>query len=381
MVDPLIDLATILSRLSWTKMSYVFGSGNHCRPASPSYVAVGAAQIIGGIRAGRRRAPKIAVLDDYQKVALSMADWSTLDGRTAITVFNDHVADPEAVVTRLEPFEIVCVMRERTPMTREIIERLPNLRLIASTAPAMPRSMSHGGRTRCSSVPYRLLVDADGRVDLGLNPRGCAASRNRDCRCTWRRLAADSWRRPRRPDTGTSRPRQYRQCRGSNRQGLRHETDRLEPKPHCRTRGCGRRRLVSKEELFRQADIVSIHLVLVDARAVLWGDRAGLMKPTARLVNTSRGPIVDEAALVNALRRAKLPVLPSTCSTRSRSHLITIPPTPERPGNAAYRLRGAGLYQRFYQDTVENIRKWLDARPLNGRRPSLGAHHGRTARR
>ena len=78
---------------------------------------------------------KIAVLDDYQSVALSMANWSTLHGRASVTVFSDHLAGPDAVVARLRPFEIVCVMRERTPMTRAIIERLPNLRLIASTGP------------------------------------------------------------------------------------------------------------------------------------------------------------------------------------------------------------------------------------------------------
>src|SRR6476661_9361499 len=77
---------------------------------------------------------RVAVLDDYQNVALSMADWSTLKGRVDVTVFNDHIADADAVVSRLLPFEIVCVMRERTPMTRAVIERLPKLRLIASTA-------------------------------------------------------------------------------------------------------------------------------------------------------------------------------------------------------------------------------------------------------
>ena len=78
---------------------------------------------------------RIAVLDDYQHVALSLADWSVLDARATVTVFDDHLADPDAVIERLQPFDIVCVMRERTPMTRAIIERLPKLRLIASTAP------------------------------------------------------------------------------------------------------------------------------------------------------------------------------------------------------------------------------------------------------
>ena len=77
---------------------------------------------------------RVAVLDDYQDVALSLADWSVLDARATVTVFNDHLADSDAVVERLQPFEIVCVMRERTPMTRSIIERLPKLRMIASTA-------------------------------------------------------------------------------------------------------------------------------------------------------------------------------------------------------------------------------------------------------
>src|ERR1700720_3945681 len=77
---------------------------------------------------------RIAVLDDYQRVALSLADWSVLDARATVTVFGDHLADPDPVVARLQPFDIVCVMRERTPMTRAIIERLPKLRMIASTA-------------------------------------------------------------------------------------------------------------------------------------------------------------------------------------------------------------------------------------------------------
>ena len=77
---------------------------------------------------------RIAILDDYQNVALSMADWSVLEGRATVTVFNDHLANADAVIARLLPFEVVCVMRERTPMTRAVIERLPRLRLIASTA-------------------------------------------------------------------------------------------------------------------------------------------------------------------------------------------------------------------------------------------------------
>src|SRR5260370_33480721 len=76
---------------------------------------------------------KVAILDDYQNVALEMSDWSSVAGRAEIAVFNDHGADPDAVVERLLPFDVICVMRERTPLPRDVIERLPQLKLIAST--------------------------------------------------------------------------------------------------------------------------------------------------------------------------------------------------------------------------------------------------------
>src|SRR3981189_2219588 len=93
---------------------------------------------------------KVAVLDDYQHVALRLADWSGVRCHAEITVFNDHVADPSAVVARLRPFDVVCVMRERTPLTREILQQLPNLKLIASTG---PRNAS---------------IDSQTAVDLGI---------------------------------------------------------------------------------------------------------------------------------------------------------------------------------------------------------------------
>jgi phosphoglycerate dehydrogenase-like enzyme len=78
---------------------------------------------------------KIAVLDDYQNAALESADWSVIRDRADITVFQDHLNDTDAVIERLLPFDIVCVMRERTPLPRNLVERLPNLKFIASTGP------------------------------------------------------------------------------------------------------------------------------------------------------------------------------------------------------------------------------------------------------
>src|SRR5258707_6099267 len=82
-----------------------------------------------------RQAVKIAILDDYQNVALSIADWSAVAKKADITVFNDHVDQTDALIERLLPFDVICVMRERTPLRRDIIERLPRLRFIASTGP------------------------------------------------------------------------------------------------------------------------------------------------------------------------------------------------------------------------------------------------------
>jgi lactate dehydrogenase-like 2-hydroxyacid dehydrogenase len=78
---------------------------------------------------------KIAILDDYQNVALSIADWSAVAKKADITVFNDHIDQTDALIERLLPFDAICVMRERTPLRRDIIERLPRLRFIASTGP------------------------------------------------------------------------------------------------------------------------------------------------------------------------------------------------------------------------------------------------------
>src|SRR6202048_3624864 len=89
-----------------------------------------------GVLCQKMREPmKVAILDDSQNVALGLADWSAVRRHAEITVFNDHIADPSAVVERLRPFDAICVMRERTPLTREILQQLPNLKVIASTGP------------------------------------------------------------------------------------------------------------------------------------------------------------------------------------------------------------------------------------------------------
>ena len=162
---------------------------------------------------------RIAVLDDYQNVALTMADWSVLDGRASVTVFNDHLAEPDAVVARLQPFDVVCVMRERTPMTRAIIERLPKLRLIASTATGnasidLEAAEEHGvqvAHTSYSSAPTIeltwALILASGATCLPRTPRCAAAAGSARSATIWPggRSACSAW--------ATSAPR----WRGSDR--------------------------------------------------------------------------------------------------------------------------------------------------------------------
>jgi len=307
---------------------------------------------------------KIAILDDYQNVARTMADWSILDG-AAITVFNDHLADADAVVARLQPFEIVCVMRERTPMTRDIIERLPNLRLIASTA------------------TVNASIDLAAAAERGVQLVHTGYSSAPTVELTWALILADA--RHLVVETTAVRGGGWQQSVGEDLNGrtlgllglgnigsavarigkafgmnLIAWSQNLTAQRAAAVDAV----LVPKEKLFQQADVITIHLVLSRrTRGLVGAPELRLMKRTARLVNTSRGPIVDEAALVDVLRKGEIAgaaidvfdqePLPSNHPFRQLPNVLATP-------HIGYVSRG--LYQRFYQDTVENIREWLDAK-------------------
>ena len=307
----------------------------------------------------------IAILDDYQNVALSMADWSSLDGRTAITVFNDHLQDASGVVARLQPFDIVCVMRERTPMTRAVIERLPKLRLIASTAMVnasidLKAAKEHGvevAHTGYSSTPTIeltwALILASARNLIGENAS----------------LRAGGWQR----SVGNDLAGHTLGVMGLGnvggavaRIGKAFGMDVIAWSQNLTAERAAEAGavLVTKEELFRQADIVTVHLVLSGrTRGIVGAGELALMKPTARLVNTSRSLIVAEADLILALENGRIAgaaidvfdqePLPVDHPFRSLPTLLATP-------HIGYVSRG--LYARFYQDTVDNIRHWLDAR-------------------
>jgi phosphoglycerate dehydrogenase-like enzyme len=307
---------------------------------------------------------KIAVLDDYQNIALKMADWSSIPGNPEIKVFNDHVSDLELLVQRLLAFDVLCIMRERTPMTAALLDRLPNLKLIASTgsrnaaidlAAAKRRGIEvrHTGYRAAPTIEFTWALI----LALARNLTVENASLRNGGWQTQTAVGADLHDRT----LGVlglgrigSRVAEIGRAFGMNviawSQNLTQEKA-----------AASGARLVSRDELFRGADFLTIHLVLgARSRGTVGKPELGLMKPTAFLINTARGPIVDEAALVEALREQRIAgaaldvfdqePLPAEHPFR---HLANVLATP----HLGYGSRS--LYELFYQDTVTNIKAWI----------------------
>ena len=307
---------------------------------------------------------RIVVLDDYQNVALSLADWSVLDGRATVTVFNDHLADPDAVVERLQPFDILCVMRERTPMTRAVIERLPKLRMICSTGSRnasidLKAAEERGVQVVHTGYTSTPTIELTWALILG-SARNLVAENASLRSGGWQRFVGDDMAGRTLAVLGLGNVggpvAQIGNAFGMN---VIAWSQNLTAERAAEVDA----ELVSKEELFRRADVVSIHIGLSDrTRGLVGAPELALMKPTARLINTSRGPIVVEADLIAALKARKIAgaaidvfdqePLPLDHPFRTLANLLATP-------HIGFVSRG--LYARFYQDTVENIRRWLDA--------------------
>jgi phosphoglycerate dehydrogenase-like enzyme len=308
---------------------------------------------------------KIAVLDDYQGVALKMADWSAVLARADVDVFSDHLDGADAVAERLLPYDIVCVMRERTPLRAETIERLPNLKLIASTGPRNASIDLKAAAARAIAVAHTGYF---GSPTLELtwalilaSARHIVAEAAAVRRGGWQHSIGDDLAGKTLGIIGLGNL-------GSQvaKIGLAFGMRVLAWSQNLTAEKADAvgAALVSKEELLRQADIVSVHLVLSDRTRALIGERElALMKPSARLVNTSRGPIVVEAALIAALQAGQIAgaaidvydvePLPLNHPYRKIDNLLATP-------HIGYVSRS--LYERFYRDTVSNILAWLDAR-------------------
>src|SRR6202140_941027 len=305
---------------------------------------------------------KIAVIDDYQNVALESADWSGPRDRADLPVFQDHLAGSDAVIERLLPFDVVCVMRERTPLPRNVIERLPKLKLIAST-----------GSGNAS-------IDVDAAGDHGIAVVYTGYRSDPTLECTWalflasaRNIVTESnsvrsggWQQT----VGTDLRGKTLGVLGLGRIGLQVARIggafgmNLIAWSQNMTREVAKAAgaiLVSKDQLFERSDILTIHLVLSSrTRGLVGAMELGRMKPTARLINASRGPIVEEQALISVLKNKQIAgaaidvfevePLPPSHPFRTLDNVLATP-------HIGYVSQS--LYKTFYEDTVSNIGKWL----------------------
>jgi phosphoglycerate dehydrogenase-like enzyme len=310
---------------------------------------------------------RIAVLDDYQNAALSMADWSVLDTRATVTVFNDHLSDTDALVARLQPFDVVCVMRERTPMTRAVLERLPALRLIAST-----------GRQNAS-------IDLAAAAERGIEVAHTGYSSTPTIELTWALILASA--RHLIAENASLREGGWQRHVGEDLSGrtlgvlglgnIGGEVARIGRafgmqviawSHHLTAERASEAGavLVTKDELFGRADIVTVHLVLSRrTRGLVGQGELALMKPTALLVNTSRGPIVVETDLLHALESNT--IAGAAIDVFDQEPLAADHPFRRSPKLLATPHIGfvsRDLYRRFYGDTVNNIVRWLDGNPV-----------------
>lgn len=324
---------------------------------------------------------KVAVLDDYQGVALRMADWSTLSQDTQLQVFRDHLVSTDAVAERLRDFEIVAIMRERTPFGRELLERLPKLELLVTT-----------GMGNAS-------VDLNAATELGILVCGTGGSGYSTGELAWGLILAQLRHIPKEDSAirqgywqttlGVTLHGKTLGIMGLGRIGSQVAAIGIafgmpviawsQNLTAERTARLGVT-LVTKEELFARADILSIHLRLSGRTRGLAGIRElSAMKPTAYLINTSRGPIVDETALIKVLQNhaiagagidvfGKEP-LPPDHPYRFLDNIVMTP-------HLGYVTEEG--YQVFYRGSVEDITGYLRGHPVRVLNPGvLGTMRGR----
>jgi phosphoglycerate dehydrogenase-like enzyme len=311
----------------------------------------------------------IAILDDYQNVALRMADWSGLQKGHRVVVFNQRLPDVDAQAKALAEFDVIGIMRERTPFQRALFERLPKLKLLVTTgkrnaAIDLEAAKAHGvtvcntggaGRATAELAVGLMLAlarhlreefqamrpgggwlttlgfDLEGRTlgILGLGNLGARVGR----------IGAAMGMKPIAWSQNVTAE-----------QAMERGAERVE-----------------KDELFRRADVVSIHLILSERTRGLVGARElALMKPTALLINTSRGPIVEEAALLAALREKRIAgfggdtfdvePLPDDHPLRAEPRALLTP-------HLGYVTEET--YRDFYGGMVQAIEAWLAGKPIN----------------
>ncbi len=310
----------------------------------------------------------IAILDDYQNAALRMADWSRLQRDHRVVVFNERLPDLDAVAKALQPFEVVGIMRERTPFPRALLERLPNLKLIVTTgkrnasidmAAAKDRGVvvcgTGGSRSATAELAIGLMLGLARHLREEFNAMRAGGA--------WQTTIGFDLEGRTLGVIGLGNL-GGRVAKIGAAMGMKviAWSENLTPE-RAVERGAER---VEKDELFRRADVITIHSVLSPRTRGLVGAREiGLMKPTAILVNTSRGPIVDEAAMLAALRGKRIAgyaadtfeiePLPGDHPLRSEPRALLTP-------HLGYVTEET--YRDFYAGMVAAIEGWLGGKPV-----------------
>ena len=311
---------------------------------------------------------RAAILDDYQNVALKFADWSAIANDVEVKVFNAPLGDDSAVIKTLQGFAIVNMMRERTPFNRKVIEGLPDLKLLITTGARNNsidlKACAEFGVTVCGTAgfgnPTAAIV-----VGLMLELTRHIGFENA------RMKAGAPWQ----VTVGHDLEGKTLGVLGLGKLGQRVAgvakalgmkviawSQNLTPEKAKE----GGTEYVSKEDLFRNADVISIHVVLSDrTRGLVRAKDLGLMKKTAYLINTSRGPIVEEKALIAALTSksiagAGLDVfdiepLPTDHPFRKMDNVVLTP----HLGYVAVQN-----YRAYFAGVVDDIRAFLDGKPV-----------------
>jgi phosphoglycerate dehydrogenase-like enzyme len=304
---------------------------------------------------------RVAILDDYQDVAREFGDWDSLDAE--VVVFREPLED----IGPLEPFDVIMAMRERTPFPRERLERLPNLRLLVTTGMG------------------NAAIDTDAARELGITVAGTGGTPTHTAELTWALILALTRHVP--EEDAAVRAGAWQTAIGPElagrtlgvvglgRLGQRvarvaqaFEMDVIAWSQNLTAERAAEvgAEAVTKEELFRRADVVTVHLVLSDrSRGLIGAPELALMKPTAYLVNTSRGPIVDEAALLEALHAGR--IAGAALDVFDAEPLPPGHPLLSAPNTVLTPHLGyvtTGTYELFYGDAVEDIERWLAGDPV-----------------
>ncbi|MAQ11968.1 MAG: D-2-hydroxyacid dehydrogenase family protein [Chloroflexota bacterium] len=310
---------------------------------------------------------KLAILDDYQGTAKDLADWSKLPAGVEVEFFQDHIVDEDQLVERLGDFDLVQGMRERTPFPRSVLSRLPNLRLLITT-----------GRRNAS-------FDIEAASELGITVCGTNGGGEGTTELTWGLILAmlrhipEEERRSRAGSWGTTVGIGVK-GKTLGLIGLGHIGSLVarvakafdmnviawsQNMTHERANECGAT-LVDKETLFRDSDIVSVHLVLSDrTRGLVGKSDLAFMKPSAYIVNTSRGPIIDEMALIDVLERkaiAGAALDTFVIEPLPKDHPFFKTPNTLISPHLGYVIDDS--YEAFYAGVIENVRAFTSGEPV-----------------